>query len=498
MRRFTLVCFALSASACLQTTTEPKEMTPETPPDPSTRLALEGQLCTPAESAVKRPLKVLVAIDGSPSRTVTDPNGTVPAAVGALLQGLPQNDGTEVAVMMFAGTVSGWLVGDFLPAFYPLADLTTADRTGIVERASSWVAPSTMTNATTFVKPFADIETMLLRDLASASPPGSMRPRYVVVFITDGHPTNSEDDALLCGDAITRIRALAGQATDVQVNTVHVFAPPLTTTGCTGNEPVPGCTGPLPAGLCPAAQVNADRVRLEKVAQLGGGQFRDFRDGAAVNLSFVIPLTAMDSKVKLEHLFVMNLSTKAMTKGLRDDADQDGFSDAIDARPSVADEGCDAIERGKDADCDGLWDCDEKLIRGSPLQVDTDDDGAADLIEWANRLALGDNDLARDPDFDGFDNGQELARHGDVNAADAAGSAVKATFGEPVTVSGKTCRSYRLENVPVVAGENDLYLSWSARAAADRGLIGQQRVKVTRPDNGVFVVGTEFTGSCVH
>ena len=96
------------------------------------------------------------------------------------------------------------------------------------QRVLNFAVPGATVNrdSTDFVKPLSDIYSLINRDIAEnriAQGNDETRARYSVIFLSDGQPTRNQDDELLCGDAVRRIRQLKDLADDVKVNTVHVF-----------------------------------------------------------------------------------------------------------------------------------------------------------------------------------------------------------------------------------------------------------------------------------
>src|SRR5262249_41134410 len=143
----------------------------------------------------------------------------------------------------------------------------------------NYTNPNTNRDSTDFVKALSEIYAMLSTDItanrnAAAGAQVDARPRYIVIFLSDGHPTFNQDDELFQGDAVKRIRQLRILADDVIFNAVHVFEPVA---------PVSSICDVTGDAGCPLLIINQDAERLEKMAELGGGNFRDFRNNEAVN-----------------------------------------------------------------------------------------------------------------------------------------------------------------------------------------------------------------------
>jgi hypothetical protein len=239
---------------------------------------------------------------------------------------------------------------------------------------------------------------------------------------------------------VKRIRQLRILVDDVIFNTVHVFAPV---------QPVSSICDVTGDAGCPLLIINQDAERLEKMATLGGGNFRDFRNNEAVNfLNFNIGQTRR--AYVLKEFVASNMSSPADSPadagdsdrdGLTDDqelalgtdpnnpdTDGDGFSDGVEVHFASLgasfnplgfmlpdggglDPGCPPALAGVDSDCDGINDCDEQIIGTNSTLIDSDNDGMPDSIEWQLGTQPSSQDLDEDPDNDGLVNRNELRFH---------------------------------------------------------------------------------------
>jgi len=477
--------------------------TDEIPADRS--LAIEGKFCTPATNEVVRPIKIMLAMDASQSMSVTDPDGSRAKALIQLMDSLPQDPEIFISVMLFAGNTTAYLTAS--NQFQQLITITPSDRYLISQRLLNFAAPGNMPNrdSTDFVKPLSEIYALISRDITqsrvmSAGMENETRARYSVIFLSDGQPTNNQDDELLCGDAVRRIRQLKDLADDVRVNTVHVFVPnqPISSTVCNidGGVMLPANTDQscgiplLPPGACPLLQINQNAERLEKMASLGGGDFRDFRNNEPVNfLNFRFGQTRRT--FVFDKLVATNFSAlpgspldagDTDSDGLKDqderaantnpwvvDTDGDGFSDGVEEHFRVlggsfnpvgyiqldgggGDPGCPPALRGVDSDCDGLTDCDEQIIGTNSLRMDSDDDGIPDAIEWQMQSSPSGKDLAQDIDNDGLKTGDEVMMHMNPKVVDDSKLTAQAyrylvqRNGE-ADDGGRLCFDFRIDNV---------------------------------------------------
>jgi hypothetical protein len=469
-------------------------------------VAFDGRFCTVGTNQVRRPIKIVVAMDASQSMSVSDPDGTRAQALIELIEALPTDPEVEIAVVLFAGSTTAFLTKTATGAdgFALVRDLTEPPAAGQPESKLQLLTrtllnfrnPSNEPNrdSTDFVKPLADIYSLINSDIANSrlSPGGAQalaQARYNVIFLSDGKPSNDQDDELLEGDAVVRIRQLRDLVEEVRVNTVHVFNP---------TQPVSSvCDLNGDSGVgCPLLIINQNADRLEKMSQLGGGNFRDFRNNEPINFldfsfgqvrrAFVVKeLVASNfnappgSPVDLE-----NPSSTADTDGdgltdeeeadertnpNRVDTDGDGFSDGVevrfrrqgvdfdpiqiaDADGGGLDPGCPPPLRAVDNDCDGLLDCDEQFIGTNANVVDSDRDGIPDGVEWRGGTQGSSNDLDEDPDSDGLNSRAELRMHMNPVAVDTANLSVdgyryKMEAEGPPDELGRQCYTFRVDNV---------------------------------------------------
>lgn len=467
-------------------------------------LTLEGEFCTPSPNEVVRPIKIVIAMDASQSMKVTDPNGSRAQAALDLIDSLPQEPEISFVVLLFAGSTSAWLSKSGEDEFDRVIDFSPAERNLLRQRILNFTAPGGGANrdSTDFVKPLSDIYALINEDIALTrlmQMNDETRARYSVIFLSDGQPTTNQDDELLCGDAVRRIRQLRDLADDVRVNTVHVFTPtqPIASTACSFDAgvtiPVAGavCGIPeLPPGACPLLVVNNNAERLNQMATLGGGDFRDFRNNEPINfLNFrfgqVRRTFIFDKLIASNHSAPPGSPLELAdtdSDGLLDeqeleegtlpwvaDTDGDGFSDGVevyfrarganftpDQEPlpdgGGVDPGCPPELRGVDSDCDTLTDCDEQIIGTNSRRIDSDDDGVPDSVEFKLGSQPSSKDLPQDPDNDRVPTGDELSMHMDPLVPDSDDLSVtgyrydvkKKAGLEP---DGRQCWTFKISNV---------------------------------------------------
>ena len=477
-------------------------------------LVFDGEFCTPGGNDVIQPIKIVVAMDASQSMQVSDPGGTRAIAVVDLINSLPDEPEVYIAVMLFAGSTTSYLTKDAQgnDGFTQVTAFTDLSKLQLEAQILAYVNPSTNPNrdSTDFLKPLADIYSLISTDISKAQvagvDAGSVGARYSVIFLSDGAPSVCQDPDLICNGSapVTRIRDLRDLTADVRFHTVHIFNGTLSDVcdldGGTGQYSVGGCTTyctqtsvPIP---CPALINNQDIDRLRRMAEAGNGLFRDFENNEPISfLNF--SLGQLRRAYELKEFVVTNFSAppasppdagdsdsdnltdeKELAIGTdpwRKDTDGDGFSDGVEvhfgppfnpaqiAYPDGGglDPGCPVELRGVDTDCDGLLDCDEQLIGTNARRADSDDDGVPDAIEWQMGTQPASQDMDQDPDTDGISNRDEVRMHLNPLVADNTDLTVNGyryeldAEGGP-NADGSQCYHFRVENVSLAPTMADL------------------------------------------
>ena len=490
----------LTLGGCSQSYLYDQLLSSEVPLDRS--VALKGTFCSPATNAVVSPLKIVIALDTTLSMNVNDPDGARATATVNLINGLPQDPNVSIAVLLFAGFTSVWLtpvpVGTSGPKvaqpFVSVTELSALQKQTLIDEILNLTRIDALPNrdATDFVKPLADIWAAINYDIeiSLANPSAASataRARYSVIFMSDGEPTQDQTAQLLPpgGDSVTRIRDLKDLAGDVRFNAVHVYEP-LQPAGTK-------CDLTTDAGIaqCPLLVINRDTRLLQAMAQAGGGDFRDFRNGETINFlnfnfgqlrrSYVLKSWAATNLNAKVGGFIQSAAAPGEVDsdgdGLTDaeeaqlgtnpllrDSDGDGFSDGVEVHfaklggnfnPLRVDLGCPANLVGVDSDCDGIPDCDEQIIGTNPTLTDSDADGMPDGLEWQMGTQPASPDMNQDPDNDGLSNLSECRFHTNPLKPDTlnlTSDAYRYTLqaAGPPNFNGSQCYNFRVDNIALV------------------------------------------------
>ncbi|MBS2026810.1 MAG: VWA domain-containing protein [Deltaproteobacteria bacterium] len=466
---------------------------------------VKGHFCTDPANTVIRPIKILIAMDTSQSMDKSDPNGSRAQAVVDLINSFDPNDPEiYVGVFLFAGFTPTWLTHGGLSGFDQVSQISAADQQVLHDKILSYGYSNNQSpnrGATDFVKPLDEIYATISRDISDSIRTQTqlgqpIRAQYSVIFLTDGDPTFPEDAQI--DSRVKAIRLLKDQTGDVKFNTVHVFDPTT--------PPSPVCDPNADSG-CAAQLIQSDIARLKRMADEGGGEFRDFENHEPVNfLSF--KLGATKRRFVIGRLLAYNLAARpesnvkdADTDGdglpdwyeqqigtdpLNPDTDGDGYSDGLEdyfrrldtndpncpGGPLCWDPlgggpdgggnvGCPAAIRGVDSDQDGLTDCDEQIIGSNAHAVDTDGDGVPDVVEWLAGTQVASSDMLSDPDGDSLLNEEEIRMHTDPQLADV-GDLARTAYryelqeipygqdGGPAQNDGSTCYDFEVDNILLV------------------------------------------------
>jgi hypothetical protein len=470
------------------------------------KVMVAGGFCAEGANDLESYLKIMFIIDRSNSMRVTDPNNRRISAVREVINefiddpiSLRLRAGVEIAIISFWGDVAVHTRNKLgLPGFSNDGPkiLTSLARTA--ETSSNTGYDKALATAFQIL----DVDMARLKDTARA------RSRYEVFFLSDGtpFPNNCSDDTNSLRGAVggaQRIKALealykvsvafhTGFASvdamftspidQSECNCLGITSPPIAVWGSCGSIDIP-------AGNFPAMGT-VTRELLKKMAAVGGGTFKQFRNGDAINfLDF--EFAEARRLFAMSNFVTANLTARASHDhvdadsdfdGLTDleevaigtspywrDTDGDGFSDGMEWRFRLSgldpldptDGQCSDLDR-IDSDGDGLADCEEIFIGTLRRSFDSDADGIPDWVEFQ---AGGDpnsatplTDHQMDSDADGGTNAEEMRWHTDPKADDVAERA-KIAYDYyqtelPIT-TGQACYDFRVTNISLASTKGE-------------------------------------------
>ena len=266
-------------------------------------------------------------MDTSLSIVVSDPTGSRAKAMVNLINSFPPNDpDIYVGVLLFAGFTPVWLTNGGLPGFSQVSSMSPADVNNLSDQLLAYSFPNGDPNrgATDFVKPLDAIYTTISQDISDientqVTNDGGLvipvKPQYSVIFLTDGAPTFPEDSEIFA--RCQAIAALTDQTATVKLNTVHIFEPTI---------PVNATCEEYDGGDCQIELIQGYVARLQEMAKLGDGQFRDFENNEPVNfLSFQLGATKQINV--LGRLTLYNINALPHSPVDSPDSDADGIPD---------------------------------------------------------------------------------------------------------------------------------------------------------------------------
>ncbi len=428
-RCFWLAAAALAAFLACGWGCTDAELQPIPPERPyrDDKLALAGSYCTLSPESRLLPLRVLFVVDSSESMLVTDPGDPVTGETGReravtdtwerLLEGGPE--GVRIGIMRFSAEASSQTTvdvdGDGVPDRYFTTDTDQLSNATLILRQTD--------RTTNYLNALSEAYFELRTEMLEADLESLPLSKYLVVFVSDGLPDTDSRDARENSESniLDAVVALNDLAQLFHVGTFEFH------------------TAYLSAGEGPARDRAAQEL-LQRMAEVGGGNFRSFPSGESLNFLFV-DFSAIRRVFTLRGLSAVNLNTVvdddqiaefldavALDGGLdggQDAAalDAQASSDAGTSPPGAAgdagtetgdaaasdasapDADADGGESGPpgigrqftdidgneipgcgerlvDTDGDGLADLQEVELNTDPLIMDTDDDGLNDRLEW--------------------------------------------------------------------------------------------------------------------
>ncbi len=461
-------------------------------------MTVSGRLCASAPEEVEYPLRVLFVVDGSESMEVSDPPDpstglrgrqvAVREAWERLLAQSRASGEVRVGLLRFSAQAQpltqsdedGDGVPDSLFTSDPRALEVATDKLSFTDRTTNYL------NA-------LDAAYVALRaEALRASGEALGRSRFVVIFISDGLPSDGASGAqgalreqVLSKIAdLRRLESLFGVG-EVQLHTLFVSTP----LGLALDEEAQGLLGAM--------------------AEEGGGTYRSAPSGERlsflhISLASLRRLYSLKALVPLSlHLTQRDAQRPAEVEpgwdaGRFVDADQDGapscgepladsdgdgladlFERRVGTDPLLADTDgdllgdlvewelrragldpldplgavCDTLDL--DTDHDGLTDCEELFLGSSATRVDSDDDGLPDLVEVRLGLSPQQPEGAGDLDWDGTESAVEALSGFDPLCDDAAVRSrvgyARALEEREALEEGRPCYEFTLRGVPLAA-----------------------------------------------
>ncbi len=445
-------------------------------PLPEDKIVIEGTYCASEPESLIFPVKILFIMDDSGSMAGSDPTFRRLAAARELIDALIDTPETYFGVERFQDGEPFLLTTN--PTFTrdrPTLDNALADAQ---HQPAGW---------TPYVGALSTAVTAIANDM-DEDPILAIRTRYIVLFLSDGEPTDEEAPYARIYSTVEQLKALEQGSPAAGEVTLH--------------------TSYLQDGDLPNA---AAISLLQEMARLGEGQFKNFENGDAIDFSdFDVTAISRDYRAYFPVL-VTNLNTRPSLNGYLIDSDTDGLPDIEEEQlgtdPTLIDtdgDGCSDLmevkyarwdpltpgwetdpvhcdctlaEQTTDSDGDGLTDCEEKWLSLDPKNPDSDADAEGksnpdhmlDRLEVLWNLGRTTWDANEDYDVDGFSNLVELSTHMDPNRNDNQFREELAYVYDYVNqqTGNQNCYDFRVSNVRVMetlavdghpAGENNILL----------------------------------------
>jgi len=458
------------------------------------KISVTGEVCTTDPDELKFPVKLLFLIDASTSIRTTDPEEQRVDAILEVIDSLADQPDVEYGIIAFG---LGALITTERCDDYENRVNCQPGFTENLDYAVAGAAQAALSNGTTdYIIALQTAISMLANDMANGVEEDLENARYVVMFLSDGipdsdgrfNPDDTCDDAQewvstgrprrgLTDELATLIDQMGDLADryhvkELSFNGAYLSAPDVPTN-------VRACSSNL----------------IRAMSNYGGGTFRDFSSGEGINFLFV-DFTSFKRVFTLSNLAVSNLNARPFSDAiylsqrvdtddprldigiadsdndgltdeledaigsdpLRQDTDDDGFSDLLEYRLRFdgfdpldpADADCIADIDREDQDGDGLRNCEERFVGTSLKRYDTDRDGFGDGFEflYGTNPALRDDLL--DIDFDGASNARELRWHSRPDQDDisfVSQHAYRYNVIDNGITDARSCYSFNLSNI---------------------------------------------------
>jgi hypothetical protein len=378
---------------------------------------VDGRFCTEDPATLIFPVKVWFIIDDSGSMTQSDPNQKRYSEAKAVATRLAAPGRMFWGAETFAGNADG---AKRVTQPERFTDSASTFGMNIDKVANPGSGGTPYLAALNFA--FGELSDEVRKD-----PVLARRTRFVVIFLSDGVPTDSQQPQIL--EAVSTIMSLKRDVGGITLNTVFLGG----------------------AGGSAATTI------LEAMAKSGEGTFKSFANGDALTFES-FDLSGIRRNYSQRFFAVMNRSALATVDGPAPDSDLDGLSDAQEAtagsdptlRDTDGDSCSDVMElrvgwnpriRGSennectcasselgDQDGDDLSDCEERWLGTSKLSPDSDlgsqkeadGDWVLDPLDSALLTDPSGPNNTTDRDIDGVPDMEEFRTHTDAQALDVS------------------------------------------------------------------------------
>lgn len=456
---------ALLAAGCTNTGLHRDEGPPA--PPPKQVVTVQGTFCTEDPETVKFPVKIWLVIDDTGSMQQNDPGQGRYQAARDLATALQDPDQANPSIlfgaMKFAEGGTGTLRITQPDRFTPSAATFIANIDAVANPGNGGTPYVTALNFT-----FGE-----LSQDATEDPIIARRTRYVVIFLSDGQPTGTDDNPASIAAATENVMGLRDRVGDITLNTVYLGG---------GNA-------------------EAEAI-LMQMSQIGNGIYKSFPGGDTLDYSD-FDFSSIRRNYSQRFFLVSNQHALPTVRGQVVDSDKDGLGDYREEQlgtnllekdtdgdgcrdlHEVRDAGWDPLIDGatnnqcvctdalknSDTDGDGMNDCEEKFISSNPETADSDrneDDTVIGDLVWDEMdfTYLGDvlypND-GQDFDVDAVPDLSELRTHtfpqGNDEARDVWAYDYVYVDQQP---DNPRCYDFQVDNVAIMptlpSGDNEILL----------------------------------------